>query len=218
MTLHHHPGVGFPDPPGADDPQGLAEKTLPEKEGRLPADRAPASGPQEALGFRHPAGGGKREGDGHFGRGFGQDPRRVSDRDAVARGRLKIDVVEPDGIVAVSASAGGLEGREQLLPPGLGDLPDDAVAALADGGADLGRRQGLGQFTDGHGAVGAGQDLQPARSGQVSGDQDALFPIRVDGFQIESHGVALARISVCRGGTGLFPENKIRQPGCNRRK
>jgi len=31
VPLHHHPGIGFTDPPGTDNPQSLAEETFPEK-------------------------------------------------------------------------------------------------------------------------------------------------------------------------------------------
>ena len=63
--------------------------------------------------------------------------RRVADGDAVPVGSLDVDVVVADGHVAESRPAGALEGREEHLPPVLGELPNDSVAPVANERQDV---------------------------------------------------------------------------------
>jgi hypothetical protein len=63
--------------------------------------------------------------------------RRVADCDAIPVGSLDIDVVVADGHVAEDRASGALERREEHVPPVLGELSNDAVAAIADERQDV---------------------------------------------------------------------------------
>src|SRR5215210_924161 len=85
------------DPSKTDDAERLAYEAVSDHERRRPLPGRPRANETVALGDtpRHV----EDQGEGELGGHLGENVRRVGDDDAPRRGRLEIDVVEPDRVV-----------------------------------------------------------------------------------------------------------------------
>ena len=180
--------------PAPIDAQGLAPEQLAQEQRRQPA--LVAAGGQEVVGLDDAARRGEGQGDGELRRRLRQHPGRIADGYAPARGRRQIDVVVADGVVAVGAAARRRERVEGGRAPGLRQLADDPVAALADHLHELVEGHGLGREAHVDAAVGGDEAFEPESPGSSWVTKTRRVPA---GFSIQ-HSLPLKRRSSCLKG------------------
>ena len=107
---HAHPEASRASRDGLADlaPADHAERRAPDIAAEQQAGRPhpPAARPHEAIALRHAPGRREHQRERQVRRRLGQHARRVADRDAGARRRGEVDVIDPDGQVADRGSRG----------------------------------------------------------------------------------------------------------------
>jgi hypothetical protein len=139
-----------PDPPHADDADGLAGQLHAHQVGRLPALEAAVA--HVPVGRRHVPGGGQQQGPRLVRRRVGQHAGRVGDGHVVRLRRLQVDVVDPDGVLRHHLQPRA--GLEQRLRDRVGEHGQKHVGPVGQGDEFIdGARAAVGRVTDRKGVL-----------------------------------------------------------------
>ena len=134
------PGHRLPDRPESDETERGAVDVAAEQHIGFPdALGSPCASAHEAVALGNASGRGEQQREGEVGRGFGEDARRVADRDAPRGRRVEIDVIDPHRNARHDAEA--RTALEERGIDAIGEQAEQSVAVARECGECLRRRR-----------------------------------------------------------------------------